>query len=62
MDAAQMADARRQLVQAMAVLGMAAARHPSLEARNLIYHSEKLAEALDAFYGGQRSSEAAEGL
>lgn len=50
MDAAQMADARRQLVQAMAILGMAAAQHPSLEARNLIYHSELLAEAIDAFY------------
>lgn len=62
MDAAQMAEARRQLVQAMAILGMAAAKHPSLEARNLIYHCEKLAEAVDAFYVSQGPAETAEGL
>jgi hypothetical protein len=50
MTAEEFQAARRQLVQAAAILTAHASRGHTLEARNLIYRTDEFLEALDAFY------------
>lgn len=50
MDAAEIEQARRQLVQALSVITFPAMDVATLEARNVTYHAEELLRALDEFY------------
>lgn len=43
----QIAEARKRLIQAMAVLTFDAVTKPNLAARNVMFHAEELMKALD---------------
>lgn len=49
----QMAEARRRMIQAVAVLTAEPMRTPSLAARNVIFHAEQMMKCLDAFWAGR---------
>jgi hypothetical protein len=53
----EMAQARRRMIQALAVLTAAPMHTPSLAARNVIYRTEELMKALDDFWAGRDPDE-----
>ena len=57
MSEAELMNARRQLVQAAAVIGVAASREATLEARNLEYAIDRLMQSMDAWLSGKARDE-----
>ena len=47
------AEARRNLVVALAILASPAAMTPSLASRNIMFHAEEMLRWMDAFYSGK---------
>lgn len=53
----QMAEARRQMIKATAVLTYKAHHTQGLTARNVLFHAEELMKSLDALHAGRTSQE-----